>query len=271
MKKPVNLAILGVSGRMGQMLYKAAEEYSEVNLVAASEKLGHEWIGQDLGRLMVGKPSGIKVSDQPTDVFAISDAVIDFTTPEASIAHAALSAQARIVHVIGTTGFDSDHIEKLNLASMHARLIRAGNMSLGVNLLTQLTQQVAAALDESYDIEIVEMHHNKKVDSPSGTALMLGKAAAAGRNDTLEKLASYQRHGYTGARKKGSIGFASSRGGDVVGEHDVIFSAFGERLILRHIATDRMIFSRGAIKAAIWGVDKEPGHYDMLDVLGLNK
>jgi len=271
MQQPVKVAILGVSGRMGRMLYKAITQSTEVTLVGATEKVGHEWVGQDVGRIIVGKSNGTLVSANPTEVFASTDAVIDFTTPEASVEYSTLAAQARIVHVIGTTGFNSEQIEKLNLASSHAKLIRAGNMSLGVNLLTKLTQQVATALDESYDIEIVEMHHNKKLDAPSGTALTLGSAAAMGRNETLENSADYHRNGHTGERKKGSIGFASLRGGDVVGEHDVIFSGFGERLILKHIATDRMIFSRGAIKAAIWGVDKDPGHYDMLDVLGLSK
>jgi 4-hydroxy-tetrahydrodipicolinate reductase len=161
------------------------------------------------------------------------------------------------------------HLAALKAAARHAVIVRAGNMSLGVNLLTQLTKKVAAALDVEWDIEIVEAHHNKKVDAPSGTALMLGQAAAEGRGIALEDNTESGRHGITGARKPGAIGFSAIRGGDIVGEHDVIFATAGERIVLRHIATDRAIFARGALKAALWGQSQKPGEYDMLDVLGL--
>jgi 4-hydroxy-tetrahydrodipicolinate reductase len=182
---------------------------------------------------------------------------------------AKLAAQARLAHVIGTTGLESEHHRRLDLAAHHAVIIQAGNMSLGVNLLTRLTQKVAQALDMDWDIEIVETHHRMKVDAPSGTALMLGQAAAAGRGIALDDAKTPARDGITGARKPGSIGFSSIRGGDIVGEHDVIFAADGERITLRHIATDRSIFARGALKAAAWGLDQKPGRYDMMDVLGL--
>jgi 4-hydroxy-tetrahydrodipicolinate reductase len=162
-----------------------------------------------------------------------------------------------------------DEIAKLAPAARHATIIRAGNMSLGVNLLVQLTKKVAAALDEDFDIEVIEAHHNKKVDAPSGTALMLGEAAAEGRGVSLADVRDSGRDGITGARKRGDIGFTAIRGGDIVGEHDVLFAAPGERITLRHVATDRAVFARGAVKAAIWGLDKGPGEYDMLDVLGL--
>ena len=173
------------------------------------------------------------------------------------------------MHVIGTTGLEDVHLAKLKAAARHAVIVRAGNMSLGVNLLTQLTKKVAAALDADWDIEIVEAHHRMKVDAPSGTALMLGEAAAVGRGIALGDHRDSGRDGITGARKRGDIGFSAIRGGDVVGEHDVIFAADGARIVLRHLATDRAIFARGALKAALWGQDKKPGEYDMLDVLGL--
>ena len=168
-----------------------------------------------------------------------------------------------------TTGLSGTDLAAINAAARHAVIIRAGNMSLGVNLLTQLTKKVAAALDADFDIEIVEAHHNKKVDAPSGTALMLGEAAAEGRGVALDEVSDRGRDGITGARKRGDIGFTAIRGGDIVGEHDVIFAAAGERIILRHVATDRAVFARGALKAALWGQKKAPGEYDMVDVLGL--
>jgi 4-hydroxy-tetrahydrodipicolinate reductase len=264
-----HIAIVGASGRMGQMLIKAVNDSSHAALSGVTERAGHGWIGQDLGVCMGGHPSGVIVSDDPLEVFAKSQAVIDFTSPDATVGHAAIAAQARAVHVIGTTGMDADHLAKLSAAARHCAIVRAGNMSLGVNLLVQLTRKVAAALDEDYDIEIVESHHRHKVDAPSGTALMLGEAAADGREVALDAVADRGRDGITGARRRGDIGFSAIRGGDIVGEHDVIFAADGERIVLRHLATDRQIFARGALKAALWGQGKPPGEYDMMDVLGL--
>lgn len=263
------VAIVGASGRMGQMLIQAVNESDKAELAGVTERPGHAWIGQDLGTSMGGAASGVIVSDDPLEVFAKSQAIIDFTSPGATVAHAELAAQARAVHVIGTTGFDADHLTKLSAAARHCAIVRAGNMSLGVNLLVQLTKKVAAALDEDYDIEIIEAHHRHKVDAPSGTALMLGEAAASGRGVSLKNVSDRGRDGITGARKRGEIGFHAVRGGDVVGEHDVIFAADGERIVLRHLATDRQIFARGALKAALWGQGKSPGEYDMMDVLGL--
>jgi 4-hydroxy-tetrahydrodipicolinate reductase len=171
--------------------------------------------------------------------------------------------------VIGTTGLEPEHLRAISLAAHHAVIVRAGNMSLGVNLLVRLTRLVAAALDADWDIEVVEAHHRMKVDAPSGTALMLGEAAADGRGVALDAVRDAGRDGITGARTRGDIGFASVRGGDIVGEHDVIFAGEGERLVLRHVATDRAIFARGALRAALWGQSQKPGDYDMMDVLGL--
>ena len=263
------IVITGGSGRMGQMLIRQVQETEGAELAAVTERSGHEWIGRDIGEAMGGAAIGVIVTDDTLAAAATAHAMIDFTSPDASVEHAAIAAQAKLVHVIGTTGFAAEHFAKLSAAARHAVIVRAGNMSLGVNLLTQLTKQVAAALDEDFDIEIVESHHNRKVDAPSGTALMLGEAAAEGRGVSLEEASDRARDGITGARDRGKIGFHAIRGGDVVGEHDVIFAAAGERIVLRHLATDRGIFSRGALKAALWGQGKRPGEYDMLDVLGM--
>ena len=263
------ITITGASGRMGQMLLKTVLDSDRARLVGAVERSGHAWVGRDVGEAMGGQANGIIVTDDPLEAFAISQAVIDFTTPAATLEFAALTAQARAVHIIGTTGMNAAEIEQLEPASRHAVIVRAGNMSLGVNLLTKLTEKVAAALDADFDIEIIETHHHHKVDAPSGTALMLGEAAAVGRGVNLNDVRESGRDGMTGARKRGDIGFVAIRGGDVVGEHDVLFAGVGERIILRHMATDRSIFARGALKAALWGQTQKPGHYDMMDVLGL--
>lgn len=265
----MKIAVLGASGRMGRMLIRAIDETEDACLFAVTERPGHDWIGHDLGEMSGGAARGVVVYDDPVEVFAKAEAVIDFTSPNATATHAGLAAQARCVHVIGTTGFDEDHLAKIAAAARHTTIVRAGNMSLGVNLLTELTRQVAKSLDADWDIEIVEAHHKHKVDAPSGTALMLGEAAAEGRGVELKDVADRGRDGITGARTKGDIGFSAIRGGDVVGEHDVIFAAAGERIVIRHLATDRMIFARGAIKAALWGKTQKPGEYAMTDVLGL--
>jgi len=270
MSETLSIAITGASGRMGQMLIKNILKDRRFEICGVTEHPGHEWIGSDIGEMMGGGGLGLTVSADPLEVFAKARAVIDFTSPSASIIHANLAAQARCVHVIGTTGFSKEQIEKLTVASRHAVIVRAGNMSLGVNLLVQLTKKVSKALDEDFDIEVIESHHRMKVDAPSGTALMLGEAAADGRGKKLSKISDRGRDGITGPRKRGDIGFTAIRGGDVVGEHDVIFAAAGERVTLRHVATDRSIFVRGALKAAIWGQSQKPGEYDMLDVLNLS-
>lgn len=254
---------------MGQMLIRSVLASDKCHLAGVLERTGHDWIGQDIGTAMGGQPVGVAVTDDALQTFARAQAVIDFTAPAATVGFAALAAQARAVHVIGTTGLSDDDIAAINRAAHHAVIVRAGNMSLGVNLLVKLTQKVAEALDPDFDIEIVEAHHNQKVDAPSGTALMLGEAAAQGRGVTLSDVRDTGRDGLTGARQRGDIGFSAIRGGDIVGEHDVIFAAAGERIVLRHLATDRAIFARGALKAALWGQDKSPGAYDMMDVLGL--
>ncbi|MFZ5710376.1 MAG: 4-hydroxy-tetrahydrodipicolinate reductase [Pseudomonadota bacterium] len=264
------IVITGASGRMGRMLAETVRASDRARLVGAVERPGHPWVGQDLGQALGGAPIGVVVTDDPLAAFAEAQAILDFTAPAATAEFAALAAQARAIHVIGTTGLEQVHLARIAAAARHAVIIRAGNMSLGVNLLAGLTRKVAEALDADWDIEVVEAHHRMKVDAPSGTALMLGQAAAEGRGVALDGARVSGRDGITGARSRGSIGFSAIRGGDIVGEHDVIFAADGERIVLRHVATDRAIFARGALKAALWGQDRKPGQYDMTDVLGLH-
>ncbi|SFP90288.1 4-hydroxy-tetrahydrodipicolinate reductase [Tranquillimonas alkanivorans] len=263
------IVVTGVSGRMGRMLMACVNASPDARLVGAIEHEGHDWIGRDVGEAMGGAPLGVTVETDPLEAFARARAVIDFTAPAATVEFAATAAQARIVHVIGTTGLSEEDIQKIDAAARHAVVVRAGNMSLGVNLLLQLVKQVAAALDDSYDIEIVEAHHRHKVDAPSGTALMLGEAAAEGRGVNLSAMSDRGRDGITHARERGRIGFSAIRGGDIVGRHDVMFAGDGEQITISHNASDRSLFARGALKAALWGLDRMPGHYDMIDVLGL--
>ncbi|MBV1903431.1 MAG: 4-hydroxy-tetrahydrodipicolinate reductase [Marinosulfonomonas sp.] len=269
MTEKTRIVVTGASGRMGQMLIRTVLASKKAELVGVVERSGHSWVGLDIGRAMGGTDIGLTVTDDPLEVFKKCQAILDFTAPAATVSFAALAAQVRAVHVIGTTGLSDDDIAKLDAAAQDAVIVRAGNMSLGVNLLTKLTSMVSAALDEDFDIEIVEAHHNQKVDAPSGTALMLGHAAADGRGVDLDEVSDRGRDGITGARKRGDIGFSAIRGGDIVGEHDVIFAGAGERIVLRHIATDRSLFAKGALRAAAWGQGKNPGAYDMFDVLGL--
>ena len=263
------IVIAGASGRMGRMLIETVNASDKAKLVGVTERAGHPWVGQDLGVAMGGAATGVPVVSDAAQVLQDAQAVIDFTSPAATVAMAELAARAGVVHVIGTTGLTDDDIAQIDACAARATIVRAGNMSLGVNLLVQLTKKVAQALDEDFDIEVVEAHHRHKVDAPSGTALMLGEAAAEGRGVSLADTKDSGRDGITGARNRGDIGFAAIRGGDVVGEHDVIFAADGERIVLRHLATDRAIFARGAVKAALWGQGRAPGAYDMMDVLGL--
>ena len=263
------IVITGASGHMGQMLVKTVIASGKARLVGCVERAGTPWLGRDIGEAMGGAALGVVVTDDPLTAFAQAQAVIDFTAPAATVEFAALAAQARAVHVVGTTGLEPADHARLDAAARHAVVVQAGNMSLGVNLLTRLTQKVAAALDADWDIEVIEAHHRRKVDAPSGTALMLGQAAADGRGVALDAARVSGRDGITGARERGSIGFSAIRGGDIVGEHDVLFAGEGERIILRHVAKDRTIFARGALRAALWGQGQKPGRYDMMDVLGL--
>ena len=266
----MRLVIVGAGGRMGRALTRTVAETPGAVVVAAIEREGSELLGRDAGELAGAGPLGVSVTDDPLTAFARADGVLDFTTPAASLWFAELAAQARIVHVIGTTGWADGEDEPLKAAARHARIVKSGNMSLGVNLLASLVRQAAAALDADFDIEVLEMHHKHKVDAPSGTALLLGRAAAEGRGIDLAAHSVRSRDGITGARRQGDIGFATLRGGSVIGEHSVIFASEGERIEFTHRADDRQLFARGAVKAALWGFDRKPGFYSMADVLGLN-
>jgi 4-hydroxy-tetrahydrodipicolinate reductase len=267
----MKLVVVGAGGRMGQTLIRVIESTEGVKLHAAVERQGSNLIGRDAGELAGLGHIEIPVTDDPLAAFLDADGVIDFTSPQASTEFAALAAQARIGHVIGTTGCLAEHDARIEAASRHARIVKSGNMSLGVNLLSVLVQQAARALDAAgWDIEVLEMHHKHKVDAPSGTALLLGEAAARGRGVDLASHSVRVRDGHTGARETGSIGFATLRGGSVVGEHSIVLAGEGELVTLSHSAGDRSIFARGAVKAALWARDQKPGLYSMLDVLGLS-
>jgi 4-hydroxy-tetrahydrodipicolinate reductase len=266
----MRLVVMGAAGRMGRMLVRTIEEMPGVTVAAALERSGSDAIGKDAGTVAGLRALGIPISDDPLQAVVDADGIVDFTAPAATLELAALAAQARIVHVIGTTGLSAGDLKKIDAAAPHAVIIRSGNMSLGVNLLAALVERAAAALGPDWDIEILEMHHKMKVDAPSGTALLLGEAAARGRNIALADHSVRSRDGHTGARREGDIGFATLRGGSVVGDHSVMFAGASERLEFTHRAEDRAIFARGAIRAALWGRDQKPGHYSMADVLGLN-
>jgi len=265
----MKIAVMGVAGRMGQELVRAIHEAKGCTVAGATERPDSPVIGADVGTLAGIGPIGVAVSADPLEVIAKSEGILDFTAPKATVEFAALAANARIVHVIGTTGLTPADEAHIAAAARHAPIIKAGNMSLGVNLLAAITRRVAEALDEDFDIEILEMHHKDKVDAPSGTALMLAEAAAEGRGIDLKKHSVRGRDGMMGPRKRGDIGMASLRGGSVVGEHRVILAGPGERIELAHLAADRGIFARGAVKAVLWGRGKAPGLYSMSDVLGL--
>ncbi|MTH99717.1 4-hydroxy-tetrahydrodipicolinate reductase [Roseibium sp. RKSG952] len=265
----MRLVVVGAAGRMGQNLVKAVAAQDGVVLTGAIEQPQSPHLGQDAGLLAGIGAADVTISDDYLTAFANADGVLDFTVPKASLEFAEVAAQARIVHVIGTTGWGADEDEPLKAAARHARLIKSGNMSLGVNLLAHLVRKAAETLGEDFDIEVLEMHHRHKIDAPSGTALLLGEAAADGRGISLEDRAVRSRDGITGARKAGDIGFATLRGGSVIGEHSVMFASEAERIELSHKAEDRQLFARGAVRAALWGFDKKPGLYSMADVLGL--
>ena len=265
----LKIGVVGAAGRMGGAIARQVAETEGCEIAAACEVHGSPAVGADIGALAGIGSVGVTVGDDAAAVFGAADAVIEFTVPEATVAHAALAARQGGIHVIGTTGLDGDQAAALRAAGGEARIVHAPNMSLAVNVLFALTRQVAEMLDDRFDIEIVEMHHKHKVDAPSGTALGLGRAAAAGRGVALDDVAQMVRQGHTGPRKRGDIGFATLRGGDVVGDHSVILAIEGERLELSHKASSRQIYARGAIEAALWAKDRPPGLYTMFDVLGL--
>jgi 4-hydroxy-tetrahydrodipicolinate reductase len=257
----IRIVIAGAAGRMGRALINAIAADNDLVVSGAFEAKGNPALGRDAA-------PGVVITDDPLPLLTEADALMDFTRPHVSVELAALSAQARMVHVLGTTGLSADDEAKIRAAARHATIVKSGNMSLGVNLLAALVKQAAKALP-TFDVEIVEMHHRSKIDAPSGTALLLGRAAADARGISLDEHSARGRDGNMGPRMDGDIGFASLRGGSVIGDHQVILAGPQERITLGHIAEDRTIFAHGAIAAAKWGQGKKPGLYGMADVLGL--
>jgi 4-hydroxy-tetrahydrodipicolinate reductase len=265
----MRLIVAGAGGRMGRALTRVISEASGAVLAGALEAPGSELLGKDAGVLAGLPENGVKLSADLWSLSAGADGILDFTVPAATIANVAIAAERGLVHVIGTTGLSVSDDAVIRSVTSRAIVVKSGNMSLGVNLLAALVKRVAQSLDDSFDIEVLEMHHRAKVDAPSGTALMLGEAAAAGRGIDLYSHSARGRDGVTGARRTGDIGFASLRGGSVTGDHSVIFAGAMERIELTHRAEDRTMFAQGAVKAALWARHQKPGFYSMADVLGL--
>jgi len=267
---PMKLVVLGAAGRMGRTLVTVIGETEGAVLSGAVEREGSEAIGQDAGVLAGIGTSGVLITDDIDAALAGADGIIDFTAPAASVAMSERAAGGSLVHVVGTTGCSPDQDAAIAASAARTPIVKSGNMSLGVNLLAGLVEKAARALGpDAFDIEILEMHHKHKVDAPSGTALLLGEAAAKGRGISLADNSVRVRDGHTGPRPEGTIGFATLRGGSVTGEHSVILAGEGERIEISHLATDRAIFARGAVRAALWAKDRAPGLYTMADVLGL--
>ncbi|MBU6462631.1 MAG: 4-hydroxy-tetrahydrodipicolinate reductase [Bradyrhizobium sp.] len=265
----MRLIVAGAGGRMGRALTRVISETPGAVLAGALEAPGSELLGKDAGMLAGLPANGVQLSADLWSMSANADGILDFTVPAATIANVAIAAQRGLVHVIGTTGLSASDDAVIKSVTSRAIVVKSGNMSLGINLLAALVKRVAQSLDENFDIEILEMHHKGKIDAPSGTALMLGEAAAAGRQIALDKHSARGRDGLTGARRSGDIGFASLRGGTAAGDHSVIFAGPSERITLSHHAEDRVLFAHGALKAALWARGKQPGFYTMADVLGL--
>lgn len=264
----IRIALPGASGRMGQMITKAVADQDGIAIVAATDRPGIETIGNDIGQMAGHGASGVTISDDAENLFAHdANVIVDFTTPDSSAAHALMAAERGVAIVVGTTGLSDDHIKTLEKAAEKTAVVWCANTSVGVTMLGQLVEDAVRALGQDWDIEIVEAHHKHKVDAPSGTALALGEAAARGRGVKLADVMDSGRHGITGERKDGDIGFAVMRGGDVVGEHSVIFYGQSERVEITHRAMDRMVFARGAVRAGAWAAKAKPGLYSMKDVL----
>ena len=265
----LGVGVVGSAGRMGCTLVRRVTASEGCRLVAAAEQPSHDALGRDAGEVAGVGALGVTIADDSRALFEAAGVVIEFSSPVATVAHAKLAAETGTAHVIGTTGLDDAQAGEIAAAAANVPIVWAPNMSVGVNILLAITKQVAGILGDDYDIEIVEMHHRHKVDSPSGTALGLGKAAAAGRGVDLDAVAARGRDGITGARNAGDIGFAVLRGGDVVGDHTVVFAADGERVEIGHKASSRDVFANGAVRAALWTRGRAAGLYGMADVLGL--
>lgn len=264
----IKLLVAGAAGRMGRAVIREALSTPGVTIAGGFERKGAEALGRDLGPLAGLDSLGVVVEEGPHSSIRRADALIDFTAPAASLENARLAAEHGVPHIIGTTGFTAEDDAEIASLARRAVIVKSGNMSLGVNLLAELVREAAARLGPDYDIEIVEAHHRAKVDAPSGTALMLGRAAADGRGVDLSDVSVRARDGAVGARPPGAIGFAVIRGGGIIGDHDVMFAGAEETITLSHHAIDRGLFAKGAVTAAKWAIGKPPGLYSMADVLG---
>ncbi|UTO27805.1 4-hydroxy-tetrahydrodipicolinate reductase [Bartonella harrusi] len=267
----MRLTVVGANGRMGRELISAIHRRNDVELYAVLVRKGSPFVNKDASILIGSDALGVHITDDPESAFSNTEGIVDFSQPQASLLYANYAAQKGLVHIIGTTGFSKAEDEQIADFAKYTTIVKSGNMSLGINLLANLVKRAAKALESNdFDIEIYEMHHADKIDAPSGTALLLGQAAAEGRNVMLKNVCINERNSHTGKREKGTIGFACSRGGTVVGDHNVTFAGPNERIVLSHAAQERSIFTNGALKAALWAKNHENGLYSMLDVLGLN-
>ncbi|MGZ5042360.1 MAG: 4-hydroxy-tetrahydrodipicolinate reductase [Usitatibacter sp.] len=264
----VRVAIAGAGGRMGRALLDAATATPGIALAAALDVAGSEWAGRDAGDL-VSAARGVKVETDPARAIAGADVLVDFTRPEGTLAHVRACRAAKRPIVIGTTGFDAAALGEIRAAAREIPIVMAPNMSVGVNVAAKLVEMASRALGPEYDAEVFEIHHRMKVDAPSGTALMLGEKAAQARGASVKDAGVFARHGNTGERKPGSVGFSVARGGDVVGDHTVFFVGVGERIEITHRSSSRATYAQGAMRAARFLAGKPPGLYDMDDVLGL--
>lgn len=265
---PLRIAIAGSSGRMGRMLIEAVMQAPDCQLSAALDRPGSPALGQDAGAFL-GQPSGVLISDDVRTALQGSDVLIDFTRPEGTLAHLALCAELGVKLVIGTTGFDAQQKAQIGALAGRVGVMMAPNMSVGVNVVLGLLDRAARALNEGFDIEIIEAHHRHKVDAPSGTALAMGGAVAHALGRDLKTCAVYGREGVTGERDPSTIGFATVRGGDIIGDHTVLFAGTGERIEIAHKSSSRANYADGSLRAARFLAGRAPGLYDMSDVLGL--
>lgn len=268
MTKPIQIAIAGASGRMGKTLIEAVLNHPDCELAGAFDQVGSPSIGRDAGDFM-GISSGVLVTDNPDTALVNAGILIDFTRPEGTLQHLALCEKHGVKAVIGTTGFEPKQLEALKRASEKVATVWSPNMAVGVNATFKLLEVASKILAHGYDIEVIEAHHSKKVDAPSGTALRMGEVLAKGLGVNLQDVGVFAREGITGERKAGTIGFSTIRGGDIVGDHTVLFAGIGERIEITHKSSSRMTYAQGSIRAARFLIDHEKGLFDMQDVLGL--
>ncbi len=267
MSSPIKVTITGAAGRMGKRLVSLVNESSRLQLAGATEAEGHPSLGKDAGDVAGCGPLGVSLADDLAQVLPLSDVIIDFTAPAATLHHVAQAVQHKRATVIGTTGLSPDEMSRLRQHAESIPCVQAPNMSVGITVLLQMIGEVAQALGEDYDLEIIDTHHNKKKDAPSGTALKLAEVLAAAKGWDLQKAGIYARHGLVGERTKNEIGIQSVRAGDIVGDHTVLYAGPGERIEITHRAHNRDPFAHGALRAAEWVVHQPPGLYGMADVL----